>query len=116
MTETWINSDTNNSQIPELLNNLQEFKILQVPRVSAKGGGVGFFLRKALNSLILNDFSPKSFELIDMLMRLKEFTCRVILIYRPPPSRKNKLTTNIFLDEFAQLIESVVNTRPTLMF
>ena len=110
VTETWINSDINNSQIPELLNNLQDFKILQVSRVSAKGGGVGFFLRKAFNSLILHDFNPKSFELIDMLLRLKDFTCRVILIYMPPPSRKNKLTTNMFLDEFAQLIESVVIT------
>ena len=61
-TETWINYDINNSQIPELLN--------KVPRVSAKGGGVGFFLRKAFNSSILNDFNPKSFELVDMLMRL----------------------------------------------
>ena len=43
-------------------------------------------------------------------MRLKDFTCRVILIYRPSPSRKNKLTTNMFLDEFAQLVESVVIT------
>ena len=114
VTETWINSNINNSQIPELLNNLQDFKI---PRVSAKGGGVGFFLRKAFNSLILNDFNPKSFELIDMLMRLKYFTCRVILlIYRPPPSRKNKLTTNMFLDEFAQLIESVVITDTHVLY
>ena len=117
VTETWINSDINNSQIPELLNNLQDFKILQVPWVSAKGAGLGFFLRKAFNSLILNDFNPKSFELIDMLMRLKYFTCRVILlIYRPPPSRKNKLTTNMFLDEFAQLIESVVITDTHVLY
>lgn len=48
--------------------------------------------------------------LIDMLTRLKDFTCRVVLIYKPPPSRKNKLTTNMYLDEFAQLVESVVIT------
>ena len=70
VTETWINSYINNSQIPELLNNSQEFKVLQVSKVSAKGGGEGFFLRKAFNGLILNDFNPKSFELVGMLMRL----------------------------------------------
>ena len=33
---------------------------------------------------------------------------KLILIYRPPPSKKNKFTTSQFLSEFSTLAESIL--------
>ena len=45
ITETWLNSETNNVAIVETLNTLAEFTVFHIPRADKKGGGIALFVR-----------------------------------------------------------------------
>ena len=47
----------------------------------------------------------RSFEHIDLSLVYGNFNARLIIVYRPPPSKKNKLTTAMFFTDFSELIE-----------
>ena len=105
VTETWLASNGNHTSLAEILNSRTDFKVIQAPRENAKGGGVALFFRKVLNTV--KNASPKftSFENLDFTISYAKFKVRLVIIYRPPPSRKNKLTVSMFFEEFSQLIE-----------
>lgn len=44
---------------------------------------------------------------MDLTLSSKSVSFQLILIYRPPPNSKNKLTNAIFMFDFASLLESV---------
>ena len=46
-----------------------------------------------------------SFEHLEVSISHGKFKIRLVLIYRPPPSKKNKLTIPMFFGEFSQLVE-----------
>ena len=94
VTKTWLASNGNNTSLAENLNSLTDFKVLQAPRENAKGGGVALLFRKVFNTV--KNASPKftSFEHLDVTICYAKFKARLVIIYRPPPSRKNKLTVS----------------------
>ncbi|GFR84543.1 ATP-dependent DNA helicase [Elysia marginata] len=53
----------------------------------------------------------KSFEGYELRLR----SIKLIAIYRPPPSKKNKFTTAVFLDEFEDLIDSYVTEQQIIL-
>ncbi|XP_022778991.1 uncharacterized protein LOC111320602 [Stylophora pistillata] len=105
ITETWLNCKGNNISLAEILNTVKDFKVIQIPRENAKGGGVALFLRKAFTMTRNSGSNFTSFEHLDVYISHGKFKIRLVLIYRPPPSKKNKLTTLIFFEEFSQLVE-----------
>ena len=116
ITETWLNSETNNVAIVEILNILPDFTVLHIPRPNKKGGGIALFVRTSFN--ITKNLTPTftSFEHLDITLSYKNFNFRLVVIYRPPPSTKNKLTTAKFFNEFADLTEELTNChRPLLI-
>ena len=64
--------------------------------------------RKVFNTV--KNASPKctSFEHLDVTICYGKFKAHLVIIYRPPPSRKNKLTVSMFFEEFSQLIEHLM--------
>ena len=68
VTETWLSSDSNTS-IAGILNTLNAFIVWQVPRVTGRGGGIAFFVRKAFT--ITNEANTvfKSFEYTDLFVK-----------------------------------------------
>ena len=46
----------------------------------------------------------KSFEIIEILCKTTKSVYRLMVVYRPPPSKKNKLSVDMFLSEFQQLV------------
>ena len=44
ITETWLNSETNNIAIVEILNILPDFTVFHIPRPNKKGGGIALFV------------------------------------------------------------------------
>lgn len=56
-----------------------------------------------------------SFEHIDITLTYKNFNFRLVVIYRPPPLTKNKLTTAKFFNEFARLTEDLKNCHSPLL-
>ena len=64
-----------------------------------------------LGAKILSTLTYPSFELLDLLITIGKNHLRLVNVYRPPPSSKNKLTTSAFLKEFASYLE-VLTSHP----
>ena len=75
LTETWLNSEGNNISLAEILNTLKDFKVIQVPRENAKGGGVALFLRKAFTTTRNSGSNFTSFEHLDVSISHGKFKC-----------------------------------------
>ena len=99
----------------EILNTLPDFTVFHIPRPDKKGGGIALFVRTCFN--ITKNLTPTftSFEHIDITLTYKNFNLHLVVIYRPPPSTKNKLTTTKFFSEFARLTEDLTNCHSPLL-
>ena len=107
LTETWL-AVNNNSEpaVAEMLNALQDYEFLHSPRSDRKGGGVGVLLRKGFSVKRNVAMSFRSFEHIDVSVAMSNSSLlRLITVHRPPPSKKNKHTVQLFFDEFSSLLE-----------
>ena len=51
--------------------------------------------------------SFESMEYMDLSVTTSNSSLRLLTIYRPPPSKKNKTTHNMFLNEFSVLLEDL---------
>ena len=74
-------------------------KFVHRPRCSGRGGGVAVVVNKTLNCCRCPDFDAKSFELIKLLITAISHTIRLVVIYRMPPSKANKLCKTTFITE-----------------
>ncbi len=49
-----------------------------------------------------------SFEYIDVIVKFSNTSTRMVIIYRPPPSKKNQLNNALFFEEFSKLMEQLI--------
>ncbi len=109
ITETWYKGDQRDDySIADIRNTLPNYELYHVPRQGKRGGGVGILVRHGLNvkqNNILGKYD--SFEHIDMQITSASSSLRLVVIYRPPPNKKNKLTVALFHDEFSSLLDSL---------
>ena len=111
LTETWLSTKSSDSNtVAEITHTLQDHNFIHLPRSDRKGGGVGILLKKGfgIRENILSKF--RSMEYLDLSLTSNKLTFRLVAVYRPPPSKKNKLTTSIFFDEFSTLLEDLTVT------
>jgi len=116
LTETWIKSgDIDKRTIKDITP--PGYSFLHNPRISASVGGGVAVLHK--DSLLFKQTSvsvkAKSFEHIEGYMPFNSTCIRIILLYRVPPSQKNKIKQGDFLAEFTSLLE-IVSTLPGKLF
>ena len=64
-------------------------------------------MRKPLKVKLNCNSSFPSFQHIDLTISNGNTHLRIILVYRPPPSAKYKLTPKAFLDDFTCLLEEL---------
>ena len=108
ITETWLRSDD-----ADVINKVcpTGYDFYHVTRGS-KGGGVALLFKKGLpferNSSIKRQF--KSFEFTDLIMQRSSSALRIVIVYRPPPSKNNKCTVTMFFNEFPLLLENLATT------
>jgi hypothetical protein len=97
-----------NHSLADITNTLPNYELHQVPRQGKRGGGVAIIARHGLK-VIQNDIlgNYNSFEHMDMQITSMSSSLRLIVIYRPPPCKKNKLTITQFHDKFSSLLDSV---------
>ncbi|GFR81986.1 reverse transcriptase-like protein [Elysia marginata] len=79
------------------------------PRSSGKGGGIGILYKNSLSSVL--HFADKKQPVVTFetaIATLSISTCKItfVCIYRPPPSKNNKLKTSDFLCEFEEFLSS----------
>ena len=111
LTETWLKSDETDMRIIKQLTP-QNFDFHHKPRQAKhRGGGVGLLCNSKLSFKKCNLMDPSSFELLSGLIPFGNSCIRVQMIYRMPPSAKNKLKKGDFISEFASLLE-IVTTLP----
>ena len=79
--------------------------------MSGAGGGLAALYRNSLTKNIAvstRDFVFTTFEICEVRISLDSHTVVFLSVYRPPPSRKNKLTNATFLEQFTYLLELYV--------
>ena len=114
VTETWL---TRNDPfiLADLVNTLQDYTVYSLPRAS-RGGGVAVIARKGLGvKENKNSSISLSFEILDLTITSGNKQFRLITIYRPRATKKNKLTTQLFFSKFSKLLEDLIATPHKLM-
>ena len=80
--------------------------IIKRGSVKKVGREVGIITKSALKIKVLSHSPFSSFEHIEISIVTCKAGVHLIVIYRPPPSKKNGLLVPIFLSEFAMFLES----------
>lgn len=107
ITESWLKDDVRDSPIiADITNSLPDHQVFQQSR-SSRGGGVCAILRKGYSVKRNTTSVFKSFEHLDLRVESGFTHLRIIVVYRPPPSKKNKLSASQFFDEFSTFLETV---------
>ena len=88
------------------------FCLKSLPRQSGTGGGLPVLHRTSVTRNIAvstRDFVFTAFEICEVRLSYDGHTAVSRSVYRPPPSRQNKLTNAMFLEQFSYLLESYVS-------
>ena len=85
------------------------FYFKSLPRQSGTGGGLAVLHRSSLTKNIAvstRNFVFMAFEICEVHLSNDGHTAVFLSVYRPPPSRQNKLANAMFLEQFSDLLES----------
>ena len=58
----------------------------------------------------------RSFEAVEMRLSLDHVSVVFVCLYRPPPSKRNKLTNSVFLKEFPELLSQYADSRRDVVY
>ena len=124
--ETWLRAEGDESDCVALIP--PGFCLRSFPRMSSAGGGLAVLYRNSLTkkknknknkkqkqkqktkniAVSIRDFVFTAFEICEVRVSLDSHTVVFLSVYRPPPSRKNKLTNAKFLEQLTNLLQSYV--------
>ena len=106
LTETWLKTDHTRPFM-----NLHNYNFISKPRLNARGGRVGLYVKKSLTFWLRNDifFAEGNFESI--LIELKFYKINIIcgVIYSPP--NHNFDTSNTFMSNLSALLLKLKNEK-----
>ena len=107
-TETHIHQEDTDS----LLHSITPtgFKFCHKPRIHGRGGGVGFFINKAIQFRSVGTPTCSSFENISIAIGSAAQPLVLTCIYRPPGS-----CSDSFLDQFLNLLEYLSSVSPSFL-
>ena len=91
---------------------LTGFCLKSLPRQSGTGSGLAVLHRTSLTrntAVSTRDFVFTAFEIREVRLSYDGHSAVFLSIYRPPPSRQNKLTSAMFWEQFSDLLESYVS-------
>jgi hypothetical protein len=85
------------------------YKLILSSRTHGRGGGVALLVKSSIKHISKSALTkPVSFEYVECVLKTRGCAINLVVIYRPPPSQKNKFTVQQFLDEFAVFLEERV--------
>ena len=97
--ETWLYSHSDEAYTDAKTPAGYDFR--SFPRIGSRGGGVSFVTRTTLStSLLFKPLDCRSFEAVEMRLSFDHVSVAIVSLYRLPPSKRNKLTNSMFLEEF----------------
>ena len=118
-TETWLRNTPDDDQIIRALT-IPGYKFTHVPRrqhknTTARGGGIAILRKSNIKMASKSSWKTNSFENMEVTLSASS-TVKLAVIYRPPPSKRNKSTVGLFLSEFQDFLQHhVVKSQNTLI-
>ena len=108
VTETHIHQEETDS----LLHSITPtgFKFCHKPRIHGRGGGVGFFINKAIQFRSVDTPTFSSFENVSIAIGSAAQQLVLTCVYRPPGS-----CSESFLDQFLNLLEYLSSVSPSFL-
>ena len=115
LTETWLYSHGDEAYIAAMTPAGCDFR--SFPHVGSREGGVGFVMRTTLStSLLFKPLDYRSFEAVETPLSFDHVSVAIVRLYRPPPSKRNKLTNSMFLKEFSELLSEYASSRSDIVY
>ena len=102
--ETWLNSAGIDSGLVASLTS-SGYAIHHLPRFNGRRGGLAIVYSQDLTVGIMPHVTASSFKCMDVRVTHGSKSMRLIALYRPPPSAKNKLPASVFFVEFTDVLE-----------
>ncbi len=115
LTETWLKKGDDS-----VINDLcpEGYSFVGKPRSSKtakRGGGLGFVHRDIFDIKTISSTTFNSFENMCLILKAKaKASLCIVLVYRPPPNKKNKLSVPQFMEEFERFLAELVVTHDNL--
>jgi hypothetical protein len=115
LTETWLYSQGDEASIVAMTP--AGYACHSFPRTGSRGGGIAFITRTSLSSFTsFRALDYTSFECVEMRLTVNSTSACVVSLYRPPPSKTNKLVNSAFLREFPELLLNYTDRRCDVSF
>ena len=81
-----------------------------------RGGGVALAHKVSVRVANIQSLNYKQFEAMRTTLSINNKSILLFVVYRPPPSNQNGLTTSSFIEEFAEFVsEQIVNTAEIIL-
>ena len=112
ITETWLTTD---DTVHRVAITPPGYKLLDCPRSGRAGGGNALLVRDNISVSMVDAGEQKSFEFSEWIVKHGSHKLRTFVIYRPPYSSNHPVTSNVFFDEFASYLESIVMSSQPLL-
>jgi hypothetical protein len=106
LTETWLKEAGDEPVIGELVPPGYTFTH-RARRTGQRGGGVGLVYRRQFKVQVCKERVFSSFDIVELCLSRGKQSVHIACIYRPPPSKKNKLTSQDFFREFAAYLNEL---------
>ena len=106
LTETWLTAKGDETKCADMCP--AGYSAKSFPRLS-RGGGLAVIYRSSLQRYIsvdaTFDFDHTAFELLHLKLSVSQCAIHFLCLYRPPPSKKNRLTESMFFDQIPDMLE-----------
>jgi hypothetical protein len=106
LTETWLKEAGDEPVIGELVPPSYTFTH-RVRRTGQRGGGVGIVYRRDFKVQVCKERVFSSFDIVELCLSRGKQSVHIACIYRPPPSKTNKLTSQDFFREFGTYLNAL---------
>jgi exonuclease III len=114
-TETWLSpGNKDDSTIATLCP--KGYNFMHLPRSTGTGGGVGLLYKSNLDLSKVSHDHKSTFEHLQVKFRYQSDNVHLVVLYRPPPNRRNGFTFDIFNSEFCDLVDSLIIDNSKLLF
>ena len=116
LSETWLKNVGDEPKLTELTPI--GFLLKNVPRLTGRGGGLAILYREGLRRKLHIHPDCSSFSTFDMCevrLHYHRRTVTFVFLYRPPPSKRNKLTATTFVSEFQDLLDRYNSTKDLII-
>ena len=115
MMETWLYASGDEAYITEMTPSGYLFHTF--PRIGHRGGGIAIMFKSLQSdSISMHPLPFNSFESVELRLSNDNTSVLVICLYRPPPSKQNKLSNKMFFEEFSMLVSEYSHACRDLAF